>query len=74
MGSIRYIKFSNYLISNYHHSGVGLGALTPLIPVVAAMAMKKELVGRTAYFVGGSSALLFAGTFIQSYLRNEDEE
>jgi hypothetical protein len=48
--------------------------LTPLVPVVAAMAMKKELVGRTAYFVGGSSALLFAGTFVQSYLRNEDDE
>jgi hypothetical protein len=38
------------------------------------MALKRELSGRTAYFVGGSSALLFAGTFVHSYLRNEQED
>lgn len=38
------------------------------------MLLKQELSGRTAYFVGGSSAVLFAGTFVQSYFNSSEDD
>ncbi|KAL6047156.1 N-acetyl-anhydromuranmyl-L-alanine amidase, variant 2 [Balamuthia mandrillaris] len=54
--------------------GVGLGALVPLTPIITAMLLRKELTGRVAYAVGASSATLFVGTFVHSYLQPDEEE
>jgi len=53
--------------------GVGTGALLPMIPLVTAMAFRMELSGRTSYIVGGSSAILCAGTFIHSWSRRKEK-
>jgi hypothetical protein len=52
--------------------GVGIGALIPLSPVFTAMALKKEFTGRTAQVAGGCSVVLFAGTFIYSWIYGND--
>ncbi len=38
-----------------------------MIPVFGAMALKKELKGRTAVVVGGSVVAMFVAVFVQSF-------
>ncbi len=52
--------------------GVGTGAMLPMLPVFAGMLLKRELTGRTFYVVGGTSVLLFTGTFVHSYMRGNE--
>jgi len=47
--------------------GVLTGASVPLIPVVGALALRKNLTGNTAKLVAASSATLCVGTFFHSY-------
>jgi hypothetical protein len=53
--------------------GVMTGGLIPLFPVGVAMAMKKELSGRTAKIVGLSTMALFIGSFVHGYYHREKE-
>jgi len=47
--------------------GVGLGAIIPILPVFGSLALRKELSGRTAYVVAGSSGVLFGASYSLSY-------
>jgi len=51
--------------------GVGLGAIIPMSPSFIAMTLQKELTGRTAQVVGGTSAILFIGTMTFSYMQRK---
>eukprot|EP01116_Phalansterium_solitarium_P002575 TRINITY_DN12672_c0_g1_i1.p1 TRINITY_DN12672_c0_g1~~TRINITY_DN12672_c0_g1_i1.p1 ORF type:complete len:165 (-),score=8.56 TRINITY_DN12672_c0_g1_i1:553-984(-) len=56
-------------------AGVGVGALAPLAPVVAMMALKRDLSSRpVALFVGGSCAAMFIGTFYHSFTRDSSKD
>jgi len=55
-------------------AGCFVGGSIPLFPIFIAMGLKRELKGRTAVAVGGTSLALCLATFGHSYMTGLDEK